>query len=133
MRVTGRLFAWLAVFFVLLGAVYWFLGHEPAGTAALEFTGALGFLVAFYLLFTARRIEPVPEDDDDGEISDGAGEQGFYSPYSWWPLVLGLGTAVTGLGVAFLMWWLILLGGLTIMFAVTGMLFEYYRGEFVRE
>jgi hypothetical protein len=82
MRVSGRLFAIIAAFFTLTGVAYWFLAKEPAGTAALVFTGALGFLVAFYLLFTARRVEPLPEDDDEGDIAEGAGIQGFYSPHS---------------------------------------------------
>ena len=30
--------------------------------------------------------EPRPEDRMDGEIADGAGELGFFPPYSWWPL-----------------------------------------------
>jgi hypothetical protein len=133
MRVTGRLFGLLAVFFALVGVVYWFLSEEPAGAAALIFTGALGFLVAFYLLFTAKRIEPVPEDDQEGEISEGAGVQGFYSPHSWWPLVVGAGAMIIGLALCFLMWWLIVLGVVVTLVGVSGILFEYYAGEFVRE
>ena len=133
MRVTGRLFALLAVFFALLAAVYWWLAKEPAGTAALVFTGALGFLIAFYLLFTAKRIEPLPEDDDEGDISEGAGVQGFYSPHSWWPLPVGAGAAIIGFGLVFLMWWLIILGAVVTIVGVSGILFEYYAGEFARE
>lgn len=133
MRVTGWLFGGLSAFFALLGVIYWALAHEPAGTAALIFTAGLGFLIAFYLLFTAKRVEPLPEDDDEGDIAEGAGEQGFYSPHSWWPLPLGLGTAMIGLGFVFVMWWLILMGVAVTLFAVTGLVFEYYRGEFVRE
>ena len=133
MRVTGRLFGLLAVFFALVGVVYWFLSEEPAGAAALIFTGALGFLVAFYLLFTAKRIEPVPEDDQEGDIAEGAGVQGFYSPHSWWPLVVGAGAMIIGLALCFLMWWLIILGVVVTMVGVAGILFEYYAGEFVRD
>jgi hypothetical protein len=133
MRVSGRLFALLAVFFALIAAVYWWLAKEPAGTAALVFTGALGFLIAFYLLFTAKRIEPLPEDDDEGDIVEGAGVQGFYSPHSWWPLPVGAGAATVGFGLVFLMWWLIVLGAVITIIGVTGILFEYYVGEFARE
>jgi hypothetical protein len=133
MRVTGRLFALLAVFFGLLAAIYWWLAKEPAGTAALVFTGALGFLIAFYLLFTAKRIEPLPEDDDEGDIVEGAGVQGFYSPHSWWPLPVGAGAATVGIGLVFLMWWLIILGVVITIVGVSGILFEYYAGEFARE
>ena len=31
-------------------------------------------------------MDPRPEDRKDGEIADGAGELGFFPPYSWWPL-----------------------------------------------
>jgi hypothetical protein len=133
MRVTGRLFALLAAFFGLLAAIYWWLAKEPAGTAALVFTGALGFLIAFYLLFTAKRIDPLPEDDNEGDIVDSAGVQGFYSPHSWWPLPVGAGAAIVGLGLVFLMWWLIILGAIVTIVGVTGILFEYYAGEFARE
>jgi cytochrome c oxidase subunit IV len=132
-RVTGRLFAGIAIFFGLVGIVYWLLAKEPAGAAALVFTGGLGFLIAFYFLFTAKRVEPLPEDDDDGEIADAAGEYGFFSPHSWWPLPIGAGSAVIALGLAFESWWLILLGVAVLMFGVTGLLFEYYRGEFARQ
>ena len=133
MRVTGRLFAGIAAFFGLVGIVYWLLAKEPAGAAALVFTGGLGFLIAFYFLFTAKRVEPLPEDDDDGEIADAAGEYGFFSPHSWWPLPIGGGSAVIAVGLAFESWWLILLGVAVLMFSVTGLLFEYYRGEFARQ
>ena len=132
MRATGRLFALLAVFFALVAVIYWFLSEEPAGTAALVFTGALGFLVAFYLLFTAKRVEPLPEDDEEGEIAEGAGVQGFYSPHSWWPLAVAGGAGAIGFGLVFVMWWLIILGVVLSAMATAGLLFEYYRGEFSR-
>jgi hypothetical protein len=133
MRVSGWLFAGFATSFGLIAAIYWYLAKEPAGTAALVFTGALGFLVAFYLLFTARRVEPLPEDDDEGDIAEGAGTQGFYSPHSWWPLPVGVGSATIALGIVFLMWWMIILGAFITLAGVAGILFEYYAGEFVRE
>lgn len=132
MRVTGLLFAGIAVFFGLVGSVYWLLSGEPAGAAALIFTGGLGFLIAFYFLFTAKRVEPLPEDDEEGEVADVAGEYGFFSPHSWWPLPIGLGAAVIALGLCFLMWWMIGLGVVILMVSVTGLLFEYYRGDFAR-
>lgn len=133
MRTAGRLFIGIAIFFGLTGLVYWFLAHEPAGAAALLFTGGLGFLIAFYLLFTARRIEPLPEDDEEGEIAEGAGVQGFFSPYSWSPLAVGASAATIALGVAFLMWWMIILGIVATLVASAYMLFEYYIGDFVRQ
>jgi hypothetical protein len=133
MRTAGRLFMGIAVFFGLVAVVYWYMAKEPAGTAALVFTGALGFLVAFYLLFTAGRIEPLPEDDEEGEIAEGAGPQGFFSPHSWSPLAVALGAAIIALGLVFVMWWMIILGVVATVMAVAYMLFEYYVGDFARE
>lgn len=133
MRTAGRLFMGIAFFFGLVAVVYWYMAKEPAGTAALVFTGGLGFLVAFYLLFTAKRIEPLPEDDEEGEIAEGAGPQGFFSPHSWSPLAVALGAATIALGLAFVMWWMIILGVVATVGAVAYMLFEYYVGDFARE
>ena len=63
-------------------------------------TFLLTTLVAFYLGFHANKMEPRPEDRKDGEIADGAGELGFFPPYSWWPLWCGLCLATMALGVA---------------------------------
>jgi hypothetical protein len=70
-----------------------------------------------------------PEDDSAGEIEQGTGEIGFFSPHSWWPLFLALAVVVTALGVA-LGWWLCLIGMLFTVLAAIGFVFEYYRGHF---
>jgi hypothetical protein len=70
-----------------------------------------------------------PEDDNEGEIAQGTGELGFFSPHSWWPFWVGLAGAVTAVGFA-VGWWLVLIGVVAIMFAAIGFVFEYYRGHF---
>ena len=59
----------------------------------------LALLVTFYLGILARRMDPRPEDRKDGEIVEGAGELGFFPPYSWWPLWCALTLAVVVLGI----------------------------------
>ena len=56
-------------------------------------------------------MDPRPEDRKDGEIADGAGELGFFPPYSWWPLwcAMALGTMVFGTAMG--AWWLLIIGG----------------------
>ncbi len=61
--------------------------------------------------------------------AEGTGEQGFFSPHSWWPLFLGLSAATAFLGFA-IGWWLFLIGMLFTVFAAIGFVFEYYRGNF---
>ena len=129
MKIEGRIFALGAAFFILVAAIYWYLSRDPIGTTALALCGALAFLVAFYVLYTAKRVYPRPEDRLDGDIDEADPEYGFYSPHSWWPLAVGFGTFLTCLGLIFAVW-LIAFGVVVLMLALIGWLFEYYRGDF---
>jgi hypothetical protein len=125
MKVEGFLFAGIAVFLAGTDVVYYFNSHDPTGTTALALATGLGALVGTYLLVTARRMEPRPEDRDDSDISDGAGELGFFSPYSWAPLWCALAAATCFLGIIF-GWWLFFIGASFAVPAIGSMLFEYY-------
>ena len=122
MKVEGYLFAFIAVFLLPPDIVYWHYSHDPTGTTALALGVGLGALVGTYLLVTARRIEPRPEDLEDADISDGAGELGFFSPYSWAPLWCGLAAATAFLGLVF-GWWLFAIGAAFAIPAVGSMVF----------
>ena len=128
MKVEGWLFAAGFFFFAISAVIYGVLAEEPVGTVALAFTAGLAFLVGYYLLFTARRIDPRPEDSKFAEIAEGAGELGFYSPHSWWPLAVAIFAAMAFLGIV-IGWWLFIIGALGGGLAVIGLVFEYYRGE----
>ena len=72
------------------------MSREPAGSAALFLTGGLSLIVGTYFRFVARRLEsPRPEDNPAGEISDGAGDVGFFSPGSYWPIMLAGAVALS--------------------------------------
>ena len=129
MRVEGWLFLGCGVFFAGADVVYWYTSQDPTGTAALALAVGLAVLIGFYILFTGRRLPPRPEDNPQGEIVEGTGEIGFFSPHSWWPLYLGLSAAVAALGLA-IGWWLFLIGMLLVVFSSIGFVFEYYRGHF---
>ena len=129
MKVEGWLFLGCAVFFAVADACYRTLAHDPTGATALAVTVGFAVLTGFYVLFTGRRLPLRPEDDNAGEIAQGTGEIGFFSPHSWWPLFLGLGAATMALGFA-VGWWLFLMGMLFTVFSSVGFVFEYYRGHF---
>ncbi|HZE17736.1 MAG TPA: cytochrome c oxidase subunit 4 [Mycobacterium sp.] len=129
MKVEGYLFAFIAVFLAAADVVYWFASHDPTGTTALALGAGLGTLIGFYVLFTGRRLPKRPEDDTEGEIEQGTGELGFFSPHSWWPLFVGLAAALASLGLA-IGWWLFLIGVLALLLSVIGFVFEYYRGHY---
>jgi hypothetical protein len=124
----GYFFGALTVFFGGIAIIYWLLSNEHAGTTALALTGGLCLLVAFYLLFTARRLTDLPEDKLEAEVDEGAGDIGFYSPHSWWPLALAGALAVVFLGLVF-GWWLFAIGAVLTALATIGFVFEYYRAD----
>lgn len=125
MRVEGFLFAGIAVFLAGTDVVYFLTSHDPTGTTALALATGLGALVGTYLLITAKRMEPRPEDRMDADISEGAGELGFFSPYSWAPLWCAMAAATCFLGIIF-GWWLFFIGAAFAVPAIGSMLFEYY-------
>ncbi|QGG41076.1 cytochrome c oxidase subunit 4 [Aeromicrobium yanjiei] len=117
----------VGIFFALIAPVYWVLTKDPTGTTALVMTMLLCVLLGFYLSVVAKQIPDRPEDRSDGEIADGAGEQGFFPPYSWWPLFCALALAVVVLGVV-IGWWLFIIGAVILAATTWGWVFEYYRG-----
>ncbi|MFC4000804.1 cytochrome c oxidase subunit 4 [Prauserella oleivorans] len=135
MKVEARLFDIVTVFAFLVAIVYAVMtgymtadGVEPIGTVALILTGALALLVGSYFRFVARRIEPRPEDREDAEISDGAGELGFFSPGSYWPVGLAASAALGGVALAFFQIWLLVFAIIALLIAVGGLVFEYHTG-----
>ncbi|MCW2846848.1 MAG: cytochrome c oxidase subunit 4 [Marmoricola sp.] len=128
MKAEAWVFGICAIFFVLVAPAYWFITGDWTGTTALVMTLLLVTLIAFYLGFHANRMDARPEDLKDAEISDGAGELGFFPPYSWWPLWCALCLASMTLGVA-VGWWLFIIGAVLGAVALAGLIFEFYRGE----
>lgn len=129
MKAEGWIFAGLSFFFLLVTPVYWFMSGDPTGTAALVLTFFLVFMVATYLGLISRRIDPRPEDKKEGEITEGAGELGFFPPQSIWPLYCAVTFVLLVLAPVF-GWWLALLSVGFATVSVTGWIYEFYRGDY---
>lgn len=127
MRIEAWTMVIVAAFFAIVTPIYWFVSEDPSGTSALVMTTLLGGLVAFYLAVVARQIDDRPEDRKEAEVSDGAGELGFFPPYSWWPLWTALAAATIVVGVV-IGWWLVIIGFGVGTVTLIGFVFEYYRG-----
>jgi hypothetical protein len=151
MGVNAKLFWILAVFFALLSGVYtvWTLLYGSQNLAqdpgaggktdvVIEFTGTIGLLlaavasalIAFYVGYVHRtQSGELPEDRIDANIDDGDAEQGFFSPWSWWPIMLAASLALVFVGVA-VGFWIAFAGAGLLAISVVGWVFEYYRGNF---
>jgi len=127
MKIEGYVFAFIAVFLVPVTIVYWVLSQDPTGTTCLALSIGLTFMIGYYLLFTARRMEARPEDRPDADISEGSGEVGFFPPHSWWPIALAGSFSVTMIGLVFGPF-LVLMGLMVLVVSTLGLLFEYYVG-----
>jgi Cytochrome c oxidase subunit IV len=133
-KVEARLFLAVALFCWLAAIGYgiW-TGHsqhhvEVVGVAALILSGGLLGIPGGFFWFVSRRIDPRPEDRSDAEIAEAAGDYGFFSPGSYWPITVAGAATLTGLGLAFTQLWLVIVGALFLLFAIGGLLFEYYVG-----
>ncbi len=130
MKPERLIFAFIAGFFFVVTPIYWFMSYEIAGTLALGFAGGLGLIIAVYLTITARSFDPRPEDRRDGEIYEGAGEVGFFPPHSLWPIVCAGVVTLIFLGPGFEQAWISILGFGIGIWAASGWVLEYYRGDY---
>jgi hypothetical protein len=128
-KVEAAIFNIVSVVLVIFAVVYGVWSKEPIGTTALALSAGLTILVGGFFWFISRRIDARPEDRKDAEMADGAGELGFFSPASYWPIGIAMSAATTALGLAFFYPWLIAIGVAAIICSVGGLLFEYYVGQ----
>jgi hypothetical protein len=145
MRSAINLFWFVAGFAALVCAVYtvWNLlsgdtngGNggrvEWIGTVGLALTCIMAAFIAFYLSRSYRsQGGQLPEDRLDASIDDGDPELGFFSPWSWWPIVLASAAGLAFLGLAIGPWIIAFSAGL-VLIGLVGWVYEYYRGFFAR-
>lgn len=133
----ANVYMWFAMtaFFVLMTAAYaiwWFLtygGWEPIGTSALSMLTFMSIFLTFYLWKTDKTQGLVPEDRENANIEDGESELGFFAPWSWWPIFLGvaIGLMFASLAVG---WWLTFISFPLALIGIVGYVFEHSRGQY---
>jgi len=136
MRIEARIFIIVGVFLVLadIGYAWWTWATEPhgmeaVGTTCIILSAGLCGIIGSYFAFVSRRIDSRPEDRPDAETAEGAGELGFFSPGSYWPLGLASAATLVALAAAFWQVWLLIIGIGALLLTVGGLLFEYYAGQ----
>jgi len=126
MKVESRIFEIVTVAIFVMGIVYAVLAQEPVGIAGLFLTGGLTLIIGTYFRFVSRRLEERPEDNPEAEVSDGAGDVGFFSPGSYWPLAVAACAALVGISLAFFYIWALVIAGIMLLMAIGGLVFEYH-------
>ena len=141
MRANANIFWILTVFLFLADAIYVFWSLNDAaflasnhgsidwvGAVAIGLTGLLSAFIAFYLGISIKAQGGVlPEDRVDANIDDGDAEQGFFAPWSWWPVMLAGSGALVFLGLAVGVW-VSFIGAAIVLISLVGWQYEFYRG-----
>ena len=104
MKVEWRVMVGIGVFVLPFAALYWVTSYEPAGSVVLAFFIASLLYLGGWLFLQARRTGPRPEDRTDAGPDEGDQVVGWFPDRSIWPLVVGIASAVIGLGVVFGRW-----------------------------
>ena len=134
MKTEYKIFAGVAAFLFGAAAVYGSYTYgevgqlEWIGFVALILSGLLCSMCGGFFWFVARRIDLRPEDRADGEIAEGAGEIGFFSPGSYWPFGIGLAALTAAVGLAFWEVWVIIIGLGGCIVGGAALIVEYYTG-----
>lgn len=128
----------LGTSFLLVDVAYfvWSLIENKFELSGLMTIGLSGLLCLFFAFYFGRVVKaggdiPWVEDDPEATVDDGDSEMGYFSPWSWWPVLLAGAITIVTLGAAISAW--IAFVGLPLL-AVTlvGWQFEYYRGHHAR-
>ena len=136
MKANRGLFWLLSAFFLLAAAAYslWnYMDHgelEIVGSVGILLSAVLAGFIAFYLSMLSRsQSGTVMPEDADTDVDDADPEMGQFSPWSWWPFVIGLSLFLVFLGLAVGIW-VTIIGVPLALVAIVGWTYEYYRGNF---
>lgn len=130
MKSEAWVFWFMAIFFAIMSPTYWFITGEVIGAVALAFTCILCVMIAAFFNFEGRHFDARPEDRLDGTIEEAAGVYGFFPPKSIWPFWCALVVTVIALGPAFEQWWISVIGFGLGVWAASGWILEFYRGDY---
>jgi len=128
-RAEAWTFGIVTIFFLVVTPVYLFTTKDPTGSVALIITFCLAAMITGYIALTSRKMDRRPEDRKDGEITEGAGEVGFFPPFSIWPLFTALTLCTVAMSPVF-GWWLALIGVAFGAVCLTGWIYQFYRGDY---
>ena len=82
LKVQWRIFLGLAAFIAVIGAIYWFVSYEDAGTTLLALAAGLALMCGGYLFVQDRKRPPAASAADEAQ----------YLPHeSVWPFGIGFG------------------------------------------
>lgn len=136
MKSTSRIFYGLTMFLFVCNVVYiigtkyvhdagYLIGTEWAGTTGLVLSMGLTAMLGTYFHLTESREDILPQDWEEAEVADNAGLYGFFSPSSVWPFAMAMSIALMGIAIAYMMYWLLILGAVMLIYFGTMLNLQY--------
>lgn len=118
----ARMFCAIGAFMALIGAVYWFMSYEWAGTVLLGLTASMALGTGLYLGWPRRGrggLDPQggPPLEPGHDPHDGV----WFPEASIWPLAIGAGMVLVGNGLL-LGRWLLIPAGVFLAWSIAGMI-----------
>lgn len=131
MKVERNIFGFLGLFYLTCALVYFFIfaKKEWVGFFVLALAAAMSLMITGYLAVVGAKNDNPLSDSEDASIADGAGALGFFPPHSIWPFWVALVASMMLLGPVF-GWWISILAFGAGIWAVSGWVFEFYRGDY---
>lgn len=117
-RVQALIFGGIAVFMAVIGAVYWFMSYEAAGTTFLALASGMALLTAVYLGWPRRApVDEVEPPEPGHDPHDGV----WFPEASIWPFAVGAGMVLVGNGLL-LGRWLLVPASAFLLWSLVGMI-----------
>lgn len=136
MNSSAKIMYGLSAFLGVLAVVYilgtsymedggYLVGSEWVGIVGLVLGFGLTMFLGVYLHFTSSRSDILPEDWEEAEVEDKAGTLGFFSPGSLWPAIMAFAIMLLAFGIAFWLFWLMIVGAVMLIWSAGGMNLQY--------
>lgn len=104
MKAEAKLWAGVAVYFVVIGALYAAVGGSPAGVVVLVASAAFGGLVGGWSWRWSRRHHDRAADLADADAGAGLDPIGTFAASSLRPLGIGVGMVMVTAGIPIGLW-----------------------------
>ncbi|WP_208028750.1 aa3-type cytochrome oxidase subunit IV [Rhabdothermincola sediminis] len=98
----SKVFLAIGGFYLLIAVIYAATAYEWAGVALLGLASVFAFIVAGYLAWRVRDVQPEAEATEYPDLAGPPVHEGLYLPHSSvWPLGAGAGAALMLAGIPF--------------------------------
>lgn len=120
-RLQAKIFGGIAVFIAVIGAIYWFVSYEHAGSTFLALTAAMALMTAVYVGWPRKAHDSDDAAHEEHEPGHDPHDGVWFPEASIWPFAIGAGMVAVGNGLLLGRWFLIP-SAVFLVWAIAGMI-----------